>query len=180
VYFFGNLHRHLVDLKERNYHGAVPREDKEQEFARSAALLDPIVREVLEEMNKTFLKGTGEVRASGVYRDETGVSAARWTLSWPEQRRTAAAHAPHEHLGPVEVAAIFPGQMHHPHLRGTAAGFWPFNVESAEDAEKMRSTIEAIATASLHQLVFDAGGLNAGWRMIPVMTADATLVKDRT
>ncbi len=173
--YFANLRRHLVDLKERNYHGAVSREEKEREFARSIALLDPIVREVLEQTNATFLLRTGAVEASGVYRDEQGVSAARWTLSWPEQQRSALVAAPGSRLGPVEVAAVFPGEMHHPHLRGTAGGHWPFNVETAADAENLRSTIEAIATAALHQLVFDAGGLNAGWRMIPLMTAEAPL-----
>lgn len=175
MYFFANLHRHLVDLRERTYHGTVSREDKEREFARSVAVLDPIVREVLEEMNRTFLMGSGEVRATGVQREENEGVAAHWTLSWPEQRQALAAHAPREHLGPVELTALIPGHMHHPHLRGTAGGYWPLNVESATDAEKMRSTIEAIATAALHQLIFDAGGREGGWRMIPLMTADAAL-----
>ncbi len=169
--YFANLRRHLVDLKERHYHGAVGREEKEEEFARSVALLDPVVRAVLEEMNRVFLLGNGEVRATGVRQEPAGVSAARWTLSWPEQRGTPPVAAPAEHLPPVEVTAIFPSEMHHPHLRGTAGGHWPFNVESAADAEQMRTTIEAIATAALHQLVFDAGGLNAGWRLIPLMTS---------
>jgi len=36
----------------------------------------------------------------------------------------------------------------------------------------LRPTIEAIATAALHQLVFDAGGLQAGWRLIPLVTKE--------
>jgi hypothetical protein len=170
--YFANLRRHLVDLKERHYHGAVSRAEKDEEFVRSVALLDPVVRAVLDEMNRVFLLGSGEVQGSGVRDEPGGVSAARWTLSWPEQRRTPPVATPNEPLPPVEVTAIFPSHMHHPHLRGTAGGHWPFNVESAAEAEQMRPTIEAIATAALHQLVFDAGGLNAGWRLIPLMTSE--------
>ncbi len=167
--YLANLLRHLVDLKERNYHGAVSREEKEKEMARSVALFDPVVGDVLGQANREFLLDTGELRATGVRSEEGGFLAARWTLTWPEQRGTApvGGRGGGAHLAPVEVAVVFPAQMHHPHLCGSAGGFWPFNVESAEDAEKLRPTLEAIVGAGLHQRVFEAGG---AWQIIPMMT----------
>jgi len=167
--YLSNLHRHLVDLMERNYHGAISREDKEKEMARSVALFDPVVRDVLRQANRAFLLDTGELQATGIRREPGNVLASRWALTWPEQRATApvSGRGGGRTLAPVEVAVVFPPQMNHPHLWGSAGGFWPFNVESAEDAEKLRPTLEAIVGAGLHQRVFEAGG---GWQIIPMMT----------
>lgn len=158
-----SLLRHFEDLREHT-HGHAPesaaegRQEKERIYERSTGLLDPVARNVLEEMNAALLHGTGEVRASGVLRDEEGGLDASWTLSWAEQQRAG--------VGPVRLSARYGARFHHPHLCGGTVGHWPLNVFTEEQAAAETGTLRAVAAADLHNLVF-----RADYRIVPAAQA---------
>ena len=149
------LLRHFADLRDGTHgDGAVTRADKEQLFAAAVTLLDRYARQALSEMNDTLLLGTGSIRASGVTRSPLGDLAATWTLVWPEQ----------EHAGvtPVTLEAFYGHNFHHPHLRAGTVGVWPLNVFSDSDAAAELATLRAMASAELHNLVFQSD-----YRIVP-------------
>jgi hypothetical protein len=125
------LLRHFADLRDRS-HGetAVTRSEKEQLFAATVELLDPVAREALDELNADLLLGTGTVTATGLGSTPDGGLAAIWA-----------------HYG---------RGFHHPHLSGGTVGEWPLNVFTAEQASAELPTLRAIAAADLHNLVFEA------------------------
>jgi hypothetical protein len=69
---------------------------------------------------------------------------------------------PDRPLEPVRIVVRFRRDFLHPHLSGTALGDWPFQVVSAEDAERQAPVFAAIVEAELHQRVFEAG-----WQVLP-------------
>ena len=121
------------------------RPDKERLFADAVRLLDPYARQVLDEVNRHLLLGTGESAATGVRRHDGDVDAV-WTLSWPGQRATG--------IEPVTIRAWYGAAFHHPHLRGGTTGDWPLNVFTPEQAAAELPTLRAIAAADAHNLVF--------------------------
>ncbi|GIH72586.1 hypothetical protein [Sphaerimonospora thailandensis] len=143
------LRRHFADLRDGT-HGTegdtVTREGKENHFRRAVELLHPYADQVLEEVNATLLLGTGEAHASGLLAALDGGLVATWTLSWPEQRETE--------IGPITLIAYFGRGFHHPHLRGATVHDWPLNVFTPEQAAAEVPVLRAIATADLHNLVF--------------------------
>ena len=152
------LLRHFRDLRDGT-HGdfAISRADKERLFESAVLFLDPYARQVLEEINEVLLLGTGSISATGpVTVADSGV-AASWTLSWPEQRQGR--------LNPVVLQAFFGKGFHHPHLRGGTVGNWPLNVFSDTDAAAELPTLRTIASADLHNLVFQRD-----YRIIPAIT----------
>lgn len=141
------LLRHFADLRDGTYgDGAVTRADKERLFAATVGHLDPYARQALDEMNHILLLGTGAVTATGVTRSPDGDTGAAWTLGWPEQDEAC--------LPPVTLHAFYGRGFHHPHLRGGTVGDWPLNVFSDTEAAAELPTLRAIATADLHNLVF--------------------------
>ena len=54
----------------------------------------------------------------------------------------------------------------HPHLRGATLGDWPLNVSNEERAAAELPTLRAIASADIHNLVFQTGG---DYRIIPAV-----------
>jgi hypothetical protein len=46
--------------------------------------------------------------------------------------------------------------FHHPHLRGATVGDWPLNIFTRSDAADQLHLLRAIASAELHNLVFQA------------------------
>lgn len=143
------LLRHFADLRDGN-HGedAVTRQQKERLFATTVALLDPVVRRVLAELDTDLMLGSGMVRGTGLIGSPDGGSHAVWTLSWPEQADAGVA--------PVVIRAHYGRGFHHPHLSGGTVGEWPLNVFDEEQAEAEAPTLRAIAAADLHNLVFQA------------------------
>lgn len=141
------LLRHFADLRDGK-HGdyAVTRQQKESLFARSVELLAPYARQVLDEFNEGLLLGTGVVESSGLARQQDGGLTVRWTLSWPEQRATG--------ISPITLEAHYGAGFHHPHLHGATVGEWPLNVFDEEQAAAELPTLRAIASADLHNLVF--------------------------
>ncbi|MFJ6701096.1 hypothetical protein ACIQM4_34285 [Streptomyces sp. NPDC091272] len=141
------LLRHFGDLRDGT-HGdtAVSRQAKERLFHEAVGLLDPYARLVLEEINTHLLHGDGEVQASGVTRTGTGDLLATWALTWAEQRAAG--------ISPISLVGHYGRTFHHPHLRGATVAEWPLNVFTDEQAAAEVPTLRAIATADLHNLVF--------------------------
>lgn len=151
------LLRHLADLRDGNHGGATTRADKEQLFVRAVELLDPVARQVLDEMNDVLLLGSGTVLAHGVTAAQNGGLHALWTLSWQRQAEAA--------VQPVIIRAHYGRGFHHPHLSGGTVGGWPLNVFDEAQAMAELPTLRAIATADLHNLVFQAD-----YRIVPAAT----------
>jgi hypothetical protein len=149
------LLRHFVDLRDGTHGGATSRPDKERLFIAAVALLDPNARQALAEMNAYLLVETGEVTASGVRTGRDGVDAV-WALSWPEQQAVG--------INPIVIRAFYGAGAHHPHLQGGTVGDWPLNVFNPEQAAAVLPTLRDIASAEIHNLVFQAD-----YRIIPAI-----------
>lgn len=142
------LLRHFTDLRDGHHGGGVTRGEKEAIFASSVPLLDPFARQALDEVNAALLLGSGTVTSSGLVTDTHAGQVAQWSLSWAEQRQAG--------IQPVVLSAFYGSGFHHPHLRGGTLGDWPLNVFSTRDAQDQLPTLRAIASADLHNLVFQA------------------------
>ena len=159
------LLRHFADLRDGTHgDGAVSREDKEQLFSAAVGYLDPYAHQALNEMNATLLLGSGTITAGGVTRSASGDCSAFWTLAWPEQQQSG--------IPPVTLEAFYGHNFHHPHLRGATVGVWPLNVFSSDDAAAELPTLRAIASADLHNLVFQRD-----YRIIPAVTRAGSRTK---
>lgn len=152
-----SLLRHFADLRDGDHGGQVTRADKERLFEVAVDLVDAPARRVLDELNTGLLLGTGTVGATGATRTADGGLEARWTLSWPEQRDAA--------VEPITIRAHYGRGFHHPHLGGATVGEWPLNVFTAGDAADQTPIMRAIATADLHNLVFQRD-----YRIVPATT----------
>ena len=153
--YTAELLRHFADLRDGSHGGAISRREKERLFMATVALLDPYARQPLEEVNTDLLLGTGEVTATGVRRRDEGLDAI-WALSWPEQQAAA--------VNPIVIRAYYGASFHHPHLQGGTAGDWPLNVFDEEQAAALVPTLRAMASADLHNLVFQRD-----YRIIPAI-----------
>ena len=153
--YTAELLRHFADLRDGTHGGASSRRDKERFFTAAVALLDPHARQALDEINTYLLLGTGEVTATGLRRSGGGGDAV-WALSWPEQQASA--------INPIIIRAFYGAGFHHPHLQGGTAGDWPLNVFNAEQAAAELPTVRAIASADIHNLVFQRD-----YRIIPAI-----------
>jgi len=167
--------RHIRDLQTRSYEGAVERSDREDVFRKSFDLVTPIARKVLEDLSRVFLKGTGQFAAYAPERTAEGGLLGRWTLDWP-QLRTARSRFTGQPLVPITLNVIFPimatGTMQwtHPHiallhrdLPNRMVAAWPFNVLSAEDAERQEPFLRVLAEAEMHERTFEA---DINWRVL--------------
>ena len=154
--YTAELLRHFADLRDGTHGDATSRRDKEQLFTEAVSLLDPYARQALNEINAHLLLGIGEVTATGLRSLAGGGVHSVWTLSWPEQRATG--------INPIVIDAFYGSGFHHPHLRGGTVGDWPLNVFTQEQAAEELPTLRAIATADLHNLVFQSD-----YRIVPAM-----------
>jgi hypothetical protein len=142
------LMRHFVDLRDNTHGASTSRHDKEDHFARAVELLHPVAGQVLREMNTLLLLESGRITGTGSQRTPDGGLAASWALSWPEQRSAG--------VSPVVLMAYYGIGFHHPHLRGATVGDWPLNIFTRSDAADQLHLLRAIASAELHNLVFQA------------------------
>jgi hypothetical protein len=145
--YITSLIRHFEDLRDDTHGDSAGRKDKEAHFEKAVQLLPPVARKVLTEMNTNLFLDTGQLTETGLRRTADSGLTASWILSWPEQQ------------------AHFGGGFHHPHLRGTTVHDWPLNVFSNEDAVAQLSTLRAIASSDLHNLVY-----RADYRIVPAVT----------
>jgi hypothetical protein len=157
------LLRHFADLRDGTHGGASSRRDKERLFGQAVALLDPPARQALAELNRDVLLDTGAVVATGVRRSAHGGTDAAWALSWPEQQAAG--------IDPIVIRATYGASFHHPHLQGGTVGDWPLNVFDEAQAMAELPTLRAIASADIHNLVFQLGG---DVRIIPAMRTDGS------
>ena len=155
--YTAELLRHFADLRDGTHGGASSRRDKERLFAPAVALLDPHARQALGEINTDLLLGTGAVTKTGVRVRGNGVDAI-WALSWPEQQAAG--------ISPVVLRAYYGVGAHHPHLQGGTVGDWPLNVFDERQAAAELPTLRAIASADLHNLVFQRD-----YRIIPAIVS---------
>ena len=158
-----DLLRHLKDLRSGTYEGARSRNTKEELYRKGIELLTPIAVAVLEEANTLFLQGTGEVQMIGPEDDGSGGLETRFELSWPEQRTAQVTRGPQGPLQPVRIVVNYSRSFLHPHLSGSTAGYWPFQITSQVDAERQRGILAAIVELELHQRIFETD-----WRILPV------------
>jgi hypothetical protein len=158
--YTAELLRHFADLRDGTHGGAVSRQEKERLFIAALALLDPYARQPLSEINAILLLGSGEVTATGARRRRGDVEAI-WALSWPEQKAAG--------ISPVIIRAYYGAAAHHPHLQARTAGDWPLNVFDEQQAAAQLPTLRAIASADLHNLVFQRD-----YRIIPAILKGRT------
>jgi hypothetical protein len=157
-----DIFRHLSDLRTGTYEGAAEWADRVRVFGQAVSLLDPVVRQILEEANAVFLHSGGSINhRAGEDRD--GGAYAHWELSWPEQRQATGRHG--GRVEPVQVIAVFGRGNTHPHLRGAVAGMWPCQVTNPADAERQEPILRAIVECELHERIFQGS-----WRVIPAFT----------
>jgi hypothetical protein len=142
------LMRHFVDLRDNTHGGSIGRHDKEDHFARAVELMHPVASQVLREMNTSLLLESGRIAGTGLQRTPDGGLVASWALSWPEQNSVG--------VSPVVLMAYYGIGFHHPHLRGATVGDWPLNIFTRSDAADQLDLLRAIASAELHNLVFQA------------------------
>lgn len=156
------LKRHFGDLRDGT-HGTegdtVSRAGKERHFRRAVELIDPCALQVLEEFNTALFYDEGTVEATGLQRTPDGGLGAGWTLSWPEQRQAG--------IAPITLMTHFGTSFHHPHLRGATVQEWPLNVFTEEQAAAEVPVLRAIATADLHNLVFQRD-----YRIVPAIVRE--------
>ena len=153
--YTAELLRHFADLRDGSHGDAISRREKERLFTAAVALLDRYARQPLEEINTDLLLGTGEVTATGVRCRDDGLDAI-WALSWPQQQAAR--------IQPVIIRAYYGAGAHHPHLQADTAGDWPLNVFDEKQAAAELPTLRAIASADLHNLVFQRD-----YRIIPAI-----------
>jgi len=158
-----DLLRHLRDLRSGTYEGAMSRAAKEVVYRQGVELLTPVAVAILEEANTLFLNATGEVQVIGPEEDGSGGVVTRFELSWPEQRAAQVMRGPRGPLQPVRIVVDYSQGFLHPHLSRSTAGFWPFQVTSAADAERQKGVLAAIVELELHQRIFETD-----WRILPV------------
>ncbi len=151
--YTAELLRHFADLRDGVHEHAVSRRDKEQVFAKTVRLLDPHAQQALSEINDDLLLRTGEILATGMRSTADGVDAI-WALTWPEQHEAG--------ISPILLQAFFGAAFLHPHLRGGTVHDWPLNVFTEEQAAAKLSTLREIASAEVHNLVFQRD-----YRIIP-------------
>src|SRR4051794_39550413 len=157
--YITSLIRHFGDLRDGTHGGFASRKDKETHFEKAVQLLSSVACQVLTEMNTTLLLDTGQLTETGLRRTPDGGLNASWALSWPEQRAAG--------VEPIVLQAYFGGGFHHPHLRGTTVHDWPLNVFTDKDAAAQLSTLRAIASSDLHNLVY-----RADYRVVPAVKAN--------
>jgi len=168
--------RHIRDLQTRSYEGAIERSDREEVFLKAFDFTTPVAQRVLEDLSQVFLKGTGQFAVHPPERiPNEGGLLGRWTLDWP-QLRTARSRFTGQPLAPITLNVIYPimatGTMQwtHPHLvllrpevPHRMAAAWPFNVMSAEDAERQEPILRVLAEAEMHERTFEA---DVNWRVL--------------
>ena len=164
--------RHLGDLADDAYEGARDRGEREAVFRQAVDLLDPVVRDVLTELDTLYLGGVGQVGFSWV-PDAAGLQAT-WSISWAKHE--AATRRPKldgpPRVDPIQISVIFPPGWTHGHIKGSHVGHWPLQVLDQSDAERQYEVIWAVAEAELHEWIYTA---ERPWESIDPMPPVAAL-----
>jgi len=162
------IERHLEDLRENAYEGASGA-DRQARYVAAFELLTPVAVDVLQQVNAALLRGSGDVSVRSTEPDGAGGFIGSWLLTWPELSESTSRFTA-QRLQPVTISAVFPPGFTHPHLvaggtvdpRAASLAAWPMQVTSHEDAEQHRPVLWAIATAEVHDRIYQSS-----WRIIP-------------
>jgi len=162
------IERHLEDLRENAYEGASG-VDRQGRYVAAFELLTPVALDVLQQINAAILRGNGDVSVRAPGPDGNGGHIGSWLLTWPELAE-ASSRLTRKALQPVTISAVFPSGFTHPHLvaggpvnpRATSLAAWPMQVTSAQDAQEQRPVLWAIATAEVHDRIYQSS-----WRVVP-------------
>jgi hypothetical protein len=162
------IERHLEDLRENAYEGASGTH-RHARYIAAFELLTPVAVDVLQQVNAALLRQTGEVSVRPPGPDGGDGSIGSWLLTWPELSKSTS-RLTGERLRPVTISAVFPPGFTHPHLvaggpvdpRAASLNAWPMQVTSSEDAQQQRPVLWAIATAELHDRIYQST-----WQVIP-------------
>jgi len=162
------IRRHLKDLKEDAYEGARGAA-RHARYMAAFELVTPVAVDVLQQINASLLGGTGDVSVRPPGPDGLGGQIGSWLLTWPELSETSS-RLTGQPLQPVTISAVFPPGFTHPHLvaggpvdpRAVSLAAWPVQVTAHEDAEQQRPVLWAIATAEVHDRIYQST-----WRIIP-------------
>jgi hypothetical protein len=162
------IERHLEDLRENAYEGASGA-DRHARYVAAFELLTPVAVGVLQQVSASLLRGKGEVSVNAPAPDGNGGFIGSWLLSWQELSQSSS-RLTGKALQQVTISAVFPPGFTHPHLvaggpvdpRAASLAAWPMQVTSPEDAEQHRPVLWAIATAEVHDRIYQSS-----WRVIP-------------
>jgi hypothetical protein len=162
------IERHLEDLKGNAYEGTSGA-DRHALYVTAFELLTPVAVDVLQQVSASLLRGKGEMSVKAPAPEGDGGFLGSWLLTWPELRQSSS-RLTGKALQPVTISAVFPPGFTHPHLvaggpvdpRAASLAAWPMQVTSPEDAEQHRPVLWAIATAEVHDRLYQST-----WRVIP-------------
>ena len=162
------IERHLEDLRQNAYEGASGA-DRHALYVAAFELLTPVAVDVLQQVSAALLRGNGEVLVRAPGADGDGGFIGSWLLTWLELRQSTSRFTG-KALQPVTISALFPAGFTHPHLvgdgpvspRAASLTAWPMQITSPEDAELQRPVLWAIATAEVHDRIYQSS-----WQVIP-------------
>jgi hypothetical protein len=162
------IERHREDLKKDAYEGASGAA-RHARYVAAFGLVTPIAVDVLQQLNASLLGGSGDVSVQAPGPDGKGGQIGSWRLTWPALSESSSRFTG-EPLQPVTISAVFLSGFTHPHLvagasvdpRASSLVAWPMQVTSREDAEQQRPVLWAIATAEVHDRIYQSS-----WRLIP-------------
>jgi len=150
-----------------SYEGAVGPE-REARYRAAFDLLSIPATGVLSDINELLLGGAGDISVQPPGPDGHGGLIGSWMLSWPALRE-ARSRMTGKVLSPVTISAVWPAGFVHPHLvaggavnpRAESPVAWPMQVASAEEAAQQESLLWAIATAEVHNRIYQSS-----WRVV--------------
>jgi hypothetical protein len=161
------LRRHAEDLRTDSYEGASGAE-REAPYRVAFDFLSIVATGVLGDINELLLRGTGDISVRTPGPDGHGGLIGSWLLSWPALRE-ARSRLTGKALSPVTISAVWPAGFVHPHLvaggpvnaRADSLVAWPMQIASAEEAAQQEPLLWAIATAEVHDRIYQSS-----WRVI--------------
>src|SRR4029077_11470160 len=77
------IERHLEDLRGNAYEGASGA-DRSAIYIAAFELLTPVALDVLQQVNASLLRGTGDLSVRAPGPDGNGGQIGSWLLTWPE------------------------------------------------------------------------------------------------
>ena len=162
------IQRHLEDLRANAYEGTSGAA-RHGRYVAAFELLTPVAVDVLQQVNASLLRGTGDVSVRAIGPDGYGGQIGSWLLTWPALS-SSKSRLTGEPLRPVTISAVFPTGFTHPHLvgggpvnpRAASLTAWPMQIKSTDDAEQQRPVLWAIATAEVHDRIYQSS-----WQVIP-------------
>jgi len=152
----------MEDLRTDSYEGASGPE-REARYRTAFDLLSIVATGVLADIDELLLFGTGDISIQPPATDGHGGLIGSWMLSWPALRE-ARSRMTGKALMPVTISAVWPAGFVHPHLvvggpvnpRAESLTAWPMQIASAEEAAQQEPLLWALATAEVHDRIYQS------------------------